>query len=316
MSLPVLTKRRGTNRIWVTGINCRVVRVKAYLVLLVGVVSVSFAAIFIRLAEAPPLVIAAYRLTIASLVLLPIASTKLMKNLKRLSGRDGLLLFFSSFFLALHFALWITSLSYTSIASSVILVTCHPAFVACLSYFLWHEVLSRLTIGGMVIAFLGIVLINYGGFTFGSQAALGDVLALIAGFAMGGYLIIGGQLRARIEILPYLAMIYTGAAVILLLATAGFGYSFTGYSGTTYLMMVLLAVVPQLIGHSSFNLAVRLIPVTFVSVAILGEPVGATLLGYFILDEVPTAKELIGGVLILAGIFIVLRQTPQYLGAK
>jgi len=290
--------------------------VKAYLALLVGVVSVSFAAIFIRLAEAPPLVIAAYRLTIASLILLPIAANRLGKNLKRLSGRDALLLFFSSFFLALHFALWITSLSYTSIASSVILVTCHPAFVASISYFLWNEVLNRLTIGGMVLAFAGIVLINYGGFTFGSQAVLGDVLALIAGFAMGGYLIIGGQVKARIEIMPYLATVYSGAAVMLLLATAGFGHSFTGYSGTTYLMMVLLAIVPQLIGHSSFNLAVRLIPVTFVSVAILGEPVGATLLGYFILDEVPTVKEIIGGALILVGIFIVLRQTPRYPGAK
>jgi drug/metabolite transporter (DMT)-like permease len=236
--------------------------------------------------------------------------------LKPLSRRDGLLLLLSSFFLALHFALWITSLSYTSIASSVILVTCHPAFVAVISYFLWHEVLNRLTIGGMAIAFIGIVLINYGGFDVGGRAILGDVLALVAGFAMGGYLIIGGQLKARIEILPYLTVIYTGAAVILLLATAGLGYSFTGYSGMTYLWMALLAVVPQLIGHSSFNLAVRLIPVTFVSVAILGEPVGATLLGYFILSEVPTVQELVGGLFILAGIFIVLRQTPRYLGTK
>lgn len=289
---------------------------KAYLVLLVGVVSVSFAAIFIRLAEAPPLVIAAYRLTIASLVLILLTYKKTVPSLRQLSGRDSLLLLLSSFFLALHFALWITSLSYTSIASSVILVTCHPAFVAVISYFLWHEVLSRLTIGGMVIAFAGVVLINYGGFDFGSQAILGDVLALVAGFAMGGYLILGGYLKNRIEIMPYLTLIYSGAAIILLLATVGFGYSFTGYSGKTYLMMALLAVVPQLIGHSSFNLALRLVPVTFVSVAILGEPVGATLLGYFILDEVPTVKELIGGVLILAGIFIVLRQTPKYLGTK
>ena len=289
---------------------------KAYLVLLVGVVSVSFAAIFIRLAEAPPLVIAAYRLTIASLVLILLTYKKTVPSLKRLSGRDSLLLLLSSFFLALHFALWITSLSYTSIASSVILVTCHPAFVAVISYFLWHEVLNRLTIGGMALAFAGVVLINYGGFDFGQQYILGDVLALIAGFAMGGYLILGGYLKNRIEIMPYLTMIYTGAAIILLLATVGFGYSFTGYSGKTYLMMALLAVVPQLIGHSSFNLALRLIPVTLVSVAILGEPVGATLLGYFLLDEVPTVKELIGGVLILAGIFIVLRQTPKYLGTK
>ena len=289
---------------------------KAYIVLIVGVLSVSFAAIFIRLAEAPPLVIAAYRLTIASLILIPIASRRSMKSLKTLSRRDGFLILLSSVFIALHFGLWITSLSYTSIASSVILVTSHPAFVAVISYFLWSERLNKLTIGGIVVALIGIILINYGGFTFGSRAIFGDLLALVAAFAMGAYLIIGGQLRARIDILAYLTLIYSGAAVILLIATVSFGYSFTGYSPTTYLMMVLLAIVPQLIGHSCLNLAVRLIPVTFVSVAILGEPVGATILGYFILSEAPTANEIFGGLLILVGIFTVLRQPPKYLGMR
>jgi drug/metabolite transporter (DMT)-like permease len=188
--------------------------------------------------------------------------------------------------------------------------------VALLSYFLWSERLNKLTIGGIVVALIGIVLINYGGFAFGSQAIFGDLLALVAAFAMGAYLIIGKQLRARIEILPYLTLIYSGAAVILLLATVGFGHSFTGYSPMTYLMMVLLAIVPQLVGHSFLNLAVRLIPVTFVSVAILGEPIGATILGYFILGEAPTLNEIGGGLLILVGIFTVLRQTPRYLGMR
>ncbi|MFQ5996811.1 MAG: DMT family transporter [Dehalococcoidales bacterium] len=289
---------------------------KAYLILLVGVVSVSFASIFIRLAEAPPLVIAAYRLTIASLILIPFASRKSMGSLKKLSKRDGLLILLSSVFIALHFGLWITSLSYTSIASSVILVTSHPAFVAVISYFLWSERLNKLTIGGIVVALIGIILINYGGFTLGSRAIFGDLLALVAAFAMGAYLIIGKQLRTRIDVLPYLTLIYSGAAVILLIATVSFGYSFTGYSPITYLWMVLLAIVPQLIGHSCLNLAVRLIPVTFVSVAILGEPVGATILGYLILGEPPTANEIVGGLLILTGIFTVLRQTPKYLGMR
>jgi len=292
------------------------VKMKAYVVLFIGVVSVSFAAIFIRLAEAPPLVIAAYRLGIASLILIPIASKKSMDSLKKLSKRDILLILLCSVFIALHFGLWITSLSYTSIASSVILVTSHPAFVAVISYFLWSERLNKLTIGGIVVALIGIILINYGGFTFGARAISGDLLALVAGFAMGAYLLIGGQLRARIDILPYLTLIYTGSAIILLIATVSFGYSFTGYSPTTYIMMVLLAIVPQLIGHSCFNLAVRLIPVTFVSVAILGEPVGATLLGYFMLREVPTTNEIVGGLLILVGIFTVMRQTRKYLVMK
>jgi len=285
--------------------------VKAYLILLVGVLSVSFAAIFIRLAEAPPLVIATYRLTIAAVILIPIAKIKSRDSLKQLSRHDWLLILLSSVFMALHFGLWITSLSYTSIASSVVLVTSHPAFVAVISYFLWQERLNKLTIGGIVVALIGVILINYGGFTFGSQAILGDLLALIAGFAMGAYLLIGGQLRACVDILSYLTIIYTCAAVILLITTLLSGHNLFGYSPPTYTMMILLAIVPQLIGHSCLNLAVRLIPVTLVSVAILGEPVGATLLGYIILGETPTLNEIAGSILILSGIFIVLRRRPK-----
>jgi drug/metabolite transporter (DMT)-like permease len=211
-------------------------------------------------------------------------------------------------FIALHFGLWITSLDYTSIASSVVLVTCHPAFVTVASYLLWRERLNRFTLSGMVIAFLGVIVINYGGLGFGSRAMLGNLLAVIAGLAMGAYLIIGGQLRARIGILSYLTIIYTGSALMLLVATLISGHSLAGYSTNTYLMLVLLALVPQLIGHSCLNLTLRLMPVTLVSVAILGEPVGATLLGCFILGEIPTAREVVGGLLILGGIFLVLRQ--------
>ena len=282
---------------------------KAYLTLFIGVVAVSFAAVFIRLADAPPMVIATCRMVIAAAVLLPIASIKSMKGLRRLSKRDVSLILLSSIFLALHFGLWITSLDYTSIASSVVLVTSHPAFVAILSYFLWRERLNRLIIGGIIVALAGVVVINYNGLSFDYQSLLGNLLALLAAFAMGVYLIIGGQLKTRIDLLSYLALIYSGAAVILLAATLIMGYSLSGYSGQTYLMMVLLALVPQLIGHSSLNLAVRLVPVTLVSVAILGEPVGATLLGGLILGELPTVNEIVGGLLILGGIFIVLRHT-------
>jgi len=285
--------------------------VKPYVTLFVGVLSVSFAAIFIRLADAPPLVIATYRMAIASIILIPIASIKSKKSLNKLSRHDILLILLSSVFVALHFGLWITSLSYTSIASSVVLVTAHPAFVTVISYFLWGERVNKLAIGGIVVAFAGVILVNYNGFIFGSQAILGDLMALIAGFAMGAYLIIGRQLRARIDILSYLSILYTCSAVILLIATLSFGYNLFGYSNTTYLMMILLALVPQLIGHSTLNLAVRLIPVIFVSVAILGEPVGATILGYLILGEAPTANEIAGGLLILGGIFLVMRQKPR-----
>ena len=285
--------------------------VKTYIILLSGVLSVSFAAIFIRLADAPPLVIATYRMAIASVILIPIASTKFRRSFSKLSKRDILLILLSSAFIALHFWLWITSLSYTSIASSVVLVTAHPAFVVVISYFLWGERLNKLTIGGIVVALIGVIFINYGGLTFDSQSILGNLLALVAGFFMGAYLIVGRQLKTRIDILSYLAIIYTCSAVILLVATIASGYNLFGYSPTTYLMLILLALVPQLIGHSCLNLAVRLMPVTLVSVAILGEPVGATMLGSFILDEIPTANEIAGGLLILGGIFIVMRHSSH-----
>lgn len=284
--------------------------------LLVGVLSVSFAAIFIRLADAPPLVIAAYRLSIASAILVPIAAMKSGHVLKDLSRRDMLLILLSSVFVAVHFALWITSLSYTSITSSMVLVTSHPVFVAATSYFLWGERLDKVAVGGIVVTLLGVIIINYGDFTFTEKAFWGDLLALIAGLAMGAYLIIGGQIRSRIGILPYLALIYSGAAVMLLATAMITGHSLIGYSNVTYVMMVLLALVPQLIGHSCLNLTVRLIPVTLVSVAILGEPVGATVLGYLILDEVPHANEITGGLLILVGIFTVMRRTPKRLVMK
>lgn len=284
---------------------------KPYLTLFIGVLSVSFAATFIRLADAPPLVIAAYRLTIASVILLPFASRKAIRSFNKLSRRDMLLILLSSVFLALHFGLWITSLSYTSIASSVVLVTSHPAFVAVISYFLWGERLNKLAITGIMVALAGVIFVNYGGFTFGSQAMLGNLLALVAGFMVAAYLIIGSQVRTRIDILSYLTIIYSCSAVILLVATMLLGYSFFGYSPITYIMLILLAIVPQLIGHSCLNLAVRLIPVTLVSVAILGEPVGATLLGYIVLSEAPTANEIVGGLLILGGIFIVLLRKPR-----
>jgi drug/metabolite transporter (DMT)-like permease len=291
-------------------------RLNRYAVLIVGVLSVSSAAVIIRLAEAPAMVIAAYRLTLAAIVLLPIALSRGFSSFKQVSGRDWLWISLSSLFLSLHFALWITSLNYTSIASSVVLVTSHPAFVAVVSYFLWGERFRRLTLAGIVVALLGVVLINYGGFTFGSQTALGNLLALLAAFSMGAYLLIGGRLTTSVSILSYLSLVYAFSAVILLVAAISLGHSLIGYSPKTYLMLVLLAVIPQLIGHSCLNYAVRLMPVTLVSMAILGEPVGATVLGYFVLDEVPAINEILGGLLILAGIYLVMRYRPGSPGQR
>ena len=171
---------------------------KTYAFLILGVIAISFAAIFIRLAEAPSLVIAAYRLTIAVLLLLPFTLGKSMSALRKIQRRDLMLMILSGVLIALHFWLWITSLEYTSIASSVVLVTSHPAFVAVLSYLLWRQKPTRQVITGIIVVVIGIVVMNIGSFDFGSQAMLGNALALTAGLAMGGYLVIGHHLRGKI----------------------------------------------------------------------------------------------------------------------
>ncbi|HEY90360.1 MAG TPA: DMT family transporter [Dehalococcoidia bacterium] len=280
-----------------------------YSVLVVGVISVSFAAIFIRLADAPPLVIAAYRLCLASLVVVPAAWIRSRKELQNLTRREVILALLSGAFLALHFGLWIASLSYTSVASSVVLVTANPVFVSIASYLLFRERLGKQVIAGIVVCLAGAVLIGYGNWQLGPQQLLGGVLALLGALAVAGYLLIGRRLRQNISILSYAALTYSSAALLLLAAALVAGYSLFGYSPTTYGMMVLLAVVPQLLGHTSLNWSLRFVSATLVTIAVLGEPVLATAFAFAILDEAPTITEIIGGTLILAGIFVAFRKS-------
>jgi len=282
---------------------------RQYLVLTIGVISVSFAAIFVRLADAPPLVIATYRLCLASLIIIPVAWMHSRSELRHLSRRTTMMALLSGAFLALHFGLWIASLSYTSVATSVMLVTTSPIFVAIASYFLFQEKLSKQTIVGIVISLIGSVLIGFGNWKLGTNPLFGGILAFLGALAVAGYLLIGRKLRRSIGFLSYASLAYSSAAVLLLLSTLAFGYRLVGYSPTTYAMFALLAVVPQLIGHSAFNWSLRFVPATLITIAILGEPVGATILASLILKEIPTLSEIGGGILILVGICIAFRKS-------
>ncbi|MFC1940149.1 DMT family transporter [Chloroflexota bacterium] len=289
---------------------------RQYFILATGVISVSFAAIFIRLAEAPPLVIAAYRLCLASLVIVPAAWAHSADELRRISRRNTIMALLSGVFLALHFGLWIASLSYTSVATSVVLVTTTPIFVAIASYFLFQEKLSMQIFLGIIISLIGSILIGYGNWSLGSSPLFGGILALLGALAVAGYLIIGRCLLRSIGLLSYASLTYSSAAVLLLLSTLIFGYRLVGYSNTTYIMLVLLAVVPQLIGHSSLNWSLRFVLATLVTIAILGEPIGATALAFLILNEAPTLWEIGGGILILGGIFIAFRENEMLRGQR
>ena len=282
--------------------------VTPYLGISLGIVAVSFGSIFIRLADAPSLVIAAYRLTLASLILAPAAFLRSRDELRALTGGDLRLALLAGLFLGLHFATWITSLEYTSVASSVVFVDTHPLFVGLASHFLLRERLSRPTLVGILVAVLGGAIIGYGSFGLGREEFLGDLLALVGAAMAAGYFLIGRKLRPKLSLLSYIFLVYATGAVVLLAFSALAGQPFVGYSRQTYLMFLLLAVVPQIIGHSSFNWALRYLTTTFVSVTVLGEPIGATILATLILREPPTLMEVVGGVLILAGIYIVSRE--------
>jgi len=298
--------------------------VSPILVLALGILAVSAASIFIRVAqrEAHSLVIAAWRLALATLVLAPFALTRRSEELRGLKRGDLGLALLSGFFLAVHFATWITSLAYTSVASSVVLVSTAPLWVALLSPLALKEPLTRPVILGMLLALVGGVIVSVSDTCSWGTAGLtcpplsefmhgrafwGDLLALTGAWAVAGYLIIGRRLRVRITLLSYIFVVY-GMATLALVAVALFaGLPFFGYSPLTYLIFLGLALIPQLLGHTTYNYALAYLSAAFVSVTALGEPVGSSILAYFLLAETPSTLKLAGAVLILAGIYIASR---------
>jgi drug/metabolite transporter (DMT)-like permease len=285
------------------------------LVLLAGILAVSTASIFIRYAQptASSLTIAAGRLVFATLALAPFALTRHRSALARLTGRELRLAALAGMFLAAHFALWIASLERTTVASSVVLVTTTPLWVGLLSPLFLREPLTRRLALGIALALAGGVIVGLGG-TAGAHAAgpgaaaggalLGDFMALSGAWMMAGYLMVGRRLRAGLPLVPYVFVVYGMAAVLLTVAMAATGRSLFGLAPVTYLWLALLALVPQLLGHSSFNWALRYLPASFVAIALLGEPVGSSALAFGLLNEVPTPLEIGGAALILTGIAI------------
>ncbi len=298
--------------------------VPPFAAILFGILAVSTASIFIRFAqkEASSLVIAAWRLTIASIVLLPVAASTHRRELASLRRSDILWALLSGLFLALHFATWITSLQYTSVASSVVLVSTIPLWVALLSPFTIKEPIRKVVFLGLILALVGGAVVgvsdscsvaagrlacpSLANFMHG-RAFIGDVLALCGAIAGAGYLLIGRKLRAKVSLVSYISLVYGMAAIVLIIIMFSAGETPIGYSPMIYLWLVLLAIIPQLIGHSTFNWALGYLSAAYVSITLLGEPIGSTILAYFILGEKPTPIKLLGGVMILVGIYIASR---------
>jgi drug/metabolite transporter (DMT)-like permease len=283
--------------------------VRAYLGVAIGVLAVSTAATLIRLAQAEmhSLSIAAWRLTLATLILAPVALTTRHSELRTLTRREWGYVLGAGLLLALHFATWITSLAYTSVVASLVLVTTHPIFVGLVSHMLLREPLSRGMVAALVIAIAGSVIIGFGDLGEGSHRLWGDILALLGGSAAAGYFLIGRRLRARLSLLAYVFPVYCTAAAVLVLIALLSGLPVLPQHRGTWLWLLLMALGPQILGHSSLNWALRYLSATYVTIAVLGEPIGATLLAWWLLGERPSYWALTGGMLILAGIVVASR---------
>ena len=288
-------------------------RIPPVLGLVIGVLAVSTASTFIRLAQTsiPSLAVAAWRLTIASLLLAPLAVTRCRAEWRALSRRQWRWAIASGVILALHFYSWITSLAMTSVAASVVLVTTAPLFVGVISHFVLDERLTLPMIVGLAVALVGSIIIGVGDLSGGGHQLAGDGLALIGAVAAALYMLIGRSLRARLSLLGYIFPVYGTAALTLMALALLSGAPLTGYPSRMWLWLALMALIPQIVGHSSLNWALGHLPATYVSLSVLLEPVGSTLLAWLILTEPPTWAAVIGGALILAGVVIAtLRKRP------
>lgn len=283
-----------------------------WLILTAGILSVSTAAIFIRLAFAAldtptvgfSLVLAASRLTLAALFLSPT-----WRNFRTHPGQPHAIFYsiVAGVFLALHFAAWITSLAYTSIAASATLVTTNPVWVALISWVWFREKPGFKTTIGIVLALTGGILVTIGSSdsTAGSHPLLGNFLALVGSWAVSFYFLLGREAqRHGLSIGNHVALTYTTAAIVLLPLPLLFNTGYIGYPGQVYWCILLMAIFPQLIGHTSFNWAVRWVSPTLVTLTILAEPIGASLLGMIVFQENPGWIVALGAVVILTGVTI------------
>jgi drug/metabolite transporter (DMT)-like permease len=275
-----------------------------YLILGIGIAAVSTGAIFARLADAHPVVIAAYRTGLATLIIAPVAWWKARDEIINLSGKDLTLAGLSGLFLALHFVFWISSLGYTSIANSVVLVNTNPLWVGLFTFFMTGERLKTSSLAGIIIGVAGGAVIGADDFAAGGEALFGDFLALSGGICAAFYLLLGRNLRKRLSLIAYITVCYGSSAVLLWFGVSVYGLQVAGYDSGTMASFLGIALISQLTGHTCFNWALKWFSPGLVAVSLLGEPVGSSILAYIIFGEKFTMLKLAGGLLVLAAIYI------------
>lgn len=272
----------------------------------IGIIAISFSAILVKWSEAEASVLAMYRLYLTNVLLLPFL-WKYRDEIARLKLKHWGLLFCSGLALGLHFLLWMASLSYTTVASSTVILTLEPIMVMLGSYYLFKVRANKIMLIGMGVAFAGSLVIGLGDFKVSGTALFGDALSFFSVVAVSIHMLLGKKLREYIGAYVYSFFVFLFAGTSLAVYNLLFGYSFGGYSGKEWGLFLLLAIVPTLFGHYLFNWLLKYMNASAVSMAVLGEPVFASLLAWQLLGEKLTTVQLVAGFFILTGVWVFIR---------
>jgi len=283
-----------------------------YVAVVIGVIAVSTSAIFVKLASgAPAGTIAFYRLFIAVVLMLPTILLKYRAEIRSITKRDWMLAILSGVFLALHFILWFESLNYTSVASSVVLVTLQPIFAFVGTYIFFGERFSVAAIISMLITLIGSFIISWGDFQISGLALLGDILALLGAATVTGYFLLGQRMRRNLSLMTYTFIVYGISSITLFLYNVVTQNTFISFPVDHWIWFIALAIIPTFLGHSLFNWTLRWLSTSTISMAIVFEPIGATILAYYILGEVVTPSQWLGGSIVIFGLFLFIMSTTR-----
>ncbi|UXH43739.1 DMT family transporter [Rossellomorea vietnamensis] len=281
-------------------------KVNPYLILAIGVISVSTSAILVKVSSAPSGILAFYRLFFTVLLMSPVFFLKYVKELKLITVRDWMFSILAGVFLAFHFILWFESLHYTSVASSTVLVTLQPLFAFIGAYLFFQEKLTPKALLSAVLAVAGSFIISWGDFRISGSALWGDILALIACALITGYLLFGQTIRKRLSLMTYTYLVYVISSIVLLLYVMIQSESLGPYPKEDWIYFLLLAIIPTLLGHTLFNWSLKWLSTSTISMAILFEPIGASLLAYWLLGEKVLMTQVLGGMVIMTGVTLFL----------
>jgi len=272
------------------------------LIVILGVIGVSFSAIFVKYATVPSMVLALYRMGFAAILLLPVVTVKFRDELKQLKRSDWLLCMLSGFFLACHFSAYFESLKHTSVASSTVLVDMEVFFVALVTVFLFHERISKAAVTGILLTFAGSIVLALTDSSEGSNIVYGDALAILGAVFVSVYTLIGRHQRTRMTTTVYTFLVYASASVTLLVFCLVSGNQIAAAEPVNYIWGLLLTLCCTFFGHSVFSWSLKYVPAAFVSTAKLGEPVFATIMSVFLFGEMPKPMQVAGGLIILGGL--------------